>query len=181
MFQYRKRYGLHAICGRLQHVRHTLLFQYRKRYGLHAIENNPTDDLRSRVSIPQAVWIACNFTIPKSGVISRCFNTASGMDCMQFARTMVQDRRAFGFNTASGMDCMQFHYSEERRDFPLFQYRKRYGLHAIRAYDGSRSSSLWFQYRKRYGLHAMTRFTSVKVFDLKFQYRKRYGLHAILF
>ena len=37
-----------------------------------------------------------------------------------------------------------------------------------------------FQYRKRYGLHAMS-FISLKSCIInKFQYRKRYGLHAIL-
>ena len=36
VFQYRKRYGLHAMYVRYQGV-HIILFQYRKRYGLHAI------------------------------------------------------------------------------------------------------------------------------------------------
>ena len=36
-FQYRKRYGLHAISRDLRDIRFPSLFQYRKRYGLHAI------------------------------------------------------------------------------------------------------------------------------------------------
>ena len=61
LFQYRKRYGLHAILLMLC-CRITIdVFQYRKRYGLHAI--NPSFDVMA--SIPGG------------------FNTASGMDCMQ--------------------------------------------------------------------------------------------------
>ena len=37
-----------------------------------------------------------------------------------------------GFNTASGMDCMQFlGSSKDGQDVFVFQYRKRYGLHAM--------------------------------------------------
>ena len=62
-------------------------FQYRKRYGLHAITELFTIVITFFVSIPQAVWIACNSTLSTSsrrqGI---CFNTASGMDCMQLGR-----------------------------------------------------------------------------------------------
>ena len=59
------------------------------------------------------------------------FNTASGMDCMQSA--MVSSIiKSPSFNTASGMDCMQFHWIDGfSYDPEAFQYRKRYGLHAI--------------------------------------------------
>ena len=40
-FQYRKRYGLHAICRRRFCWRAVLKFQYRKRYGLHAMSLCP--------------------------------------------------------------------------------------------------------------------------------------------
>ena len=58
-FQYRKRYGLHAIPTTRFHALLNM-FQYRKRYGLHAmgLERRIFHDLY--VSIPQAVWIACN-------------------------------------------------------------------------------------------------------------------------
>ena len=59
------------------------------------------------VSIPQAVWIACNQVFSEIREESYCFNTASGMDCMQFAWQRSAFRRVVGFNTASGMDCMQ--------------------------------------------------------------------------
>ena len=35
------------------------------------------------------------------------------------------------FNTASGMDCMQFEFEGFEGHPVTFQYRKRYGLHAI--------------------------------------------------
>ena len=64
--------------------RPVLPFQYRKRYGLHAMydasSRKPSDD---------------------------------------------------GFNTASGMDCMQYKKGLSRGCVVWFQYRKRYGLHAI--------------------------------------------------
>ena len=38
----------------------------------------------------------------------------------------------------------------------LFQYRKRYGLHAIRFPQAEKTGKAFpFQYRKRYGLHAI--------------------------
>ena len=83
-FQYRKRYGLHAIVMLAKKLAKVIEFQYRKRYGLHAImaaHADVSDDL--------------------------------------------------GFNTASGMDCMQFAGFKQEGIKKLFQYRKRYGLHAI--------------------------------------------------
>ena len=59
------------------------------------------------------------------------FNTASGMDCMQFAAMEAKLDKYEGFNTASGMDCMQWYRSFISASGMLFQYRKRYGLHAI--------------------------------------------------
>ena len=61
VFQYRKRYGLHAMLAIGEDIVVADVFQYRKRYGLHA--------MRSSSSKQQAI---------------RCFNTASGMDCMQY-------------------------------------------------------------------------------------------------
>ena len=112
LFQYRKRYGLHAI-GRGS-LRRAFLrgfntasgmdcmqcnddltakverakqpwFQYRKRYGLHAMVNEfKLIKLMYCVSIPQAVWIACNLRpTARAPPRASCFNTASGMDCMQ--------------------------------------------------------------------------------------------------
>ena len=61
MFQYRKRYGLHAMQVGKTYTPEACKFQYRKRYGLHAmIPNLSSSPKKSR------------------------FNTASGMDCMQY-------------------------------------------------------------------------------------------------
>ena len=131
------------------------MFQYRKRYGLHAILKAITNHNR----------------------IKR-FNTASGMDCMQYRHYVV--------------------FAELRR----FQYRKRYGLHAIQKGMSFVEKKKLFQYRKRYGLHAITEqiiavlrvlvsipqavwiaCNNEKCIHVRekhwFQYRKRYGLHAI--
>ena len=83
-FQYRKRYGLHAIGLFLSCSKAQDLFQYRKRYGLHAISNLCRKRNSCFVSIPQAVWIACNSTKNNVKFSRLSFNTASGMDCMQY-------------------------------------------------------------------------------------------------
>ena len=84
-FQYRKRYGLHAISFYVLDWREATLFQYRKRYGLHAIIILFFEMTRHFVSIPQAVWIACNAAKNENMVLANAsFNTASGMDCMQY-------------------------------------------------------------------------------------------------
>ena len=59
-FQYRKRYGLHAMIL-LDAKPIDVKFQYRKRYGLHAMKTGrKLSEQTLKVSIPQAVWIACN-------------------------------------------------------------------------------------------------------------------------
>ena len=50
---------------------------------------------------------------------------------MQFGNDEERGSPPKGFNTASGMDCMQLANLMEREMPPAFQYRKRYGLHAI--------------------------------------------------
>ena len=109
-----------------------LWFQYRKRYGLHAISGGTTDILPSDfVSIPQAVWIACNYvssflilesiqvSIPQAVWIACNNQKVFGRVC----RDRFQYRKRYGlhamkqgieiilqiysFNTASGTDCMQ--------------------------------------------------------------------------
>ena len=136
-FQYRKRYGLHAILPMTLKTTSRTLFQYRKRYGLHAIRTLLCVLYGGReVSIPQAVWIACNKAVGSDVtngglfqyrkryglhaiaitsfliLLRRCFNTASGMDCMQLAIERNDLRTSPCFNTASGMDCMQYRPSQ---------------------------------------------------------------------
>ena len=59
-FQYRKRYGLHAIPQDGIVYIASAAFQYRKRYGLHAM---------AQMALLSGLRLS--------------FNTASGMDCMQ--------------------------------------------------------------------------------------------------
>ena len=69
-----------------------------------------------------------------------------------------------------------------KKKYRRFQYRKRYGLHAINALLKIRLTESLFQYRKRYGLHAiLRRLAHERRNPLWFQYRKRYGLHAMEF
>ena len=84
--------------------------KYRKRYGLHAmIMKNKVVKPINLVSIPQAVWIACNSKRKALCRLLTSFNTASGMDCMQ-CRNTIQKGEFLCFNTASGMDCMQWKF-----------------------------------------------------------------------
>ena len=90
MFQYRKRYGLHAINAKCDDDCEEEKFQYRKRYGLHAIGlRHLMKSPRIFVSIPQAVWIACNYDDENEYEEESGFNTASGMDCMQLCANMI--------------------------------------------------------------------------------------------
>ena len=63
------------------------------------------------------------------------FNTASGMDCMQFGKSSLMRTENGCFNTASGMDCMQFQWNLLDESRERFQYRKRYGLHAMEGFE----------------------------------------------
>ena len=108
--------------------------------------------------------------------------------------------QGFCFNTASGMDCMQYPNMPLRKwkKF-VFQYRKRYGLHAIRLFDeepisrgvsipqavwiacNTPRSMLWppflgFQYRKRYGLHAIPSLTALGTAEPRSGFSKRSAL-----
>ena len=216
-------------CRYYEHKPRKGKFQYRKRYGLHAIAGKRQPCGRRLVSIPQAVWIACNMFVnccvraqllfqyrkryglhamPTKTDLWRwrgTFQYRKRYGLHAIGRTITRYRFLWGFNTASGMDCMQYFETARAVLASEFQYRKRYGLHAIRALLMVRFSPQRFQYRKRYGLHAMTMRTSSRILrsysfntasgmdcmqfvyinltphDLAivFQYRKRYGLHAI--
>ena len=134
------------------------------------------------------------------------FNTASGMDCMQLMMAHSSSSYSSCFNTASGMDCMQFRQSQPRKRVsePVSIPQAVWIACNSTLIFISRKSTFLFQYRKRYGLHAMSeaknyirRIREVSIpqavwiacnieslcgngFCQMFQYRKRYGLHAIL-
>ena len=108
-------------------------FQYRKRYGLHAIPHKLNIRADDGVSIPQAVWIACNQVALGGQKDLRCFNTASGMDCMQFMEFVVDQNVRFvvSIPQAVWIACNDKCRPRSRSKRQRFQYRKRYGLHAI--------------------------------------------------
>ena len=83
-------------------------FQYRKRYGLHAIRRSLANGTNVCVSIPQAVWIACNSTSRRARIF---FGGVSIPQAVWIACNIVDE-------------------NENNRPVK-FQYRKRYGLHAI--------------------------------------------------
>ena len=85
-----------------------LMFQYRKRYGLHAMRHGLSLLVTTLVSIPQAVWIACNLLRVRQKI--KC------------SRVSIPQ--------AVWIACNLHVYDEVIAQFE-FQYRKRYGLHAI--------------------------------------------------
>ena len=114
LFQHRKRYGLHAIPVRWSRKLQSVSFNTASGMDCmqydEAIVNTVCD--YDKVSIPQAVWIACNDGSYRAQPPSCCFNTASGMDCMQLSSILPFQNEDAGFNTASGMDCMQYRPSQ---------------------------------------------------------------------
>ena len=91
-----------------------LMFQYRKRYGLHAIRADRFASIEiAHVSIPQAVLIACNVL---GMTLGRCMPPVSIPQAVWIACN-----RPVNYVT--------------RKEYQ-FQYRKRYGLHAICRGDG---------------------------------------------
>ena len=131
-FQYRKRYGLHAI-GRSEGVR-SRWERFNTASGMDCMQWMPFQRWlwRFYVSIPQAVWIACNITLLKGS------NWGS----------IVSIPQAVWIACNMAILYMLFALSE-------FQYRKRYGLHAIIENLNRQVFNFTFQYRKRYGLHAI--------------------------
>ena len=86
-----------------------LLFQYRKRYGLHAIELLPRRRSEFHVSIPQAVRIACNRTRSKRtrAFLSFQYRKRYGLHAICH-NELTSPWHPCRFNTASGTDCMQY-------------------------------------------------------------------------
>ena len=120
-FQYRKRYGLHAMGNDQNGDQRSFRFQYRKRYGLHAMDAGGIPAGRLQVSIPQAVWIACN-----SKDLFQAF-LKTGVSIPQAVWIACNDEMIL--NHIQGL---------------LFQYRKRYGLHAMRSMWLTQSTSRRF-------------------------------------
>ena len=107
LFQYRKRYGLHAIGKILDRPRQIEEFQYRKRYGLHAIAMQDSMGWMKSVSIPQAVWIACNTKVRPVAFLFAVFQYRKRYGLHAIPDPYLAGPMLLCFNTASGMDCMQ--------------------------------------------------------------------------
>ena len=107
-FQYRKRYGLHAIINDSGRRRDS--YRFNTASGTDCMQWNRLFIVRSIefVSIPQAVRIACN----KEGLswkflfVRVSIPQAVRIACNQRDAPSLEQRS--GFNTASGTDCMQF-------------------------------------------------------------------------
>mgnify|MGYP001672683044 CR=1 FL=1 len=108
-----------------------------------------------------------------------CFNTASGMDRMQWSDPSQRTcQHIVSIPQAVWIACNAGQVIAAQ-GLAWFQYRKRYGLHAMERCRQEAQVRPKFQYRKRYGLHAITIRVLRKHRQNKFQYRKRYGLHAM--
>ena len=71
---------------------------------------------------------------------------------------------------------MQFDDYEEQYEVDWFQYRKRYGLHAINKAEQAMANHLKFPYRKRYGLHAIPSLTALGTAEPRSGFSKRIAL-----
>ena len=115
MFQYRKRYGLHAISSRRRH--HMKLNGFNTASGMDCMQcGRGLHTLREwkdpRVSIPQAVWIACNVANVQAGRRRESFQYRKRYGLHAIAHVTSTVWGTVRFNTASGMDCMQYRPSQ---------------------------------------------------------------------
>ena len=95
-------------CSIRKQNQHSRGFQYRKRYGLHAMKQTMNNVVLIGVSIPQAVWIACNVQDLDSHVCWLGFQYRKRYGLHAIVRKDNEYERVKSFNTASGMDCMQY-------------------------------------------------------------------------
>ena len=155
------------------------VFQYRKRYGLHAIIGHAPSNEHRSVSIPQAVWIACNVESDVSHPGWCGFNTASGMDCMQFScGDAPLHEIGVSIPQAVWIACnfLFLKGSDQMNTVSIPQAvwiacnRISYILFAI-FLCVSIPQAVWIACNEKLSVEDMIAYG--------FQYRKRYGLHAI--
>ena len=130
VLQHRKRYGLHAIIRWMSHSQSRIRFQYRKRYGLHAIRN-----ISVKVTVDRSFQYRKRYGLHAMERLVFSTRRLSLFQYRKryglHAISRPSSRGLRRFNTASGMDCMQFDRKCPLERHDRFQYRKRYGLHAI--------------------------------------------------
>ena len=131
------------------------------------------------VSIPQAVWIACNRAVRElhSSFAGFQYRKRYGLHAI-ITGASLDAKIVVSIPQAVWIACNYGVFVGKIAPFE-FQYRKRYGLHAIIGAFDQTHIPIQFQYRKRYGLHAIASQVMGHCRSLLFQYRKRYGLHAI--
>ena len=64
--------------------------------------------MMNNVSIPQAVWIACNIPFQNENAGTHGFQYRKRYGLHAIRQKYHSNRGGLRFNTASGMDCMQF-------------------------------------------------------------------------
>ena len=72
------------------------------------------------------------------------------------------------FNTASGMDCMQFKLSQEDLAWLAVSIPQAVWIACNSAISNGKYRAIKFQYRKRYGLHAMKSSSSLRACGASF-------------
>ena len=108
-----------------------------------------------------------------------CFNTASGMDCMQYARRKIfMTCFLVSIPQAVWIACNP-HFAEWTDHYVSFQYRKRYGLHAISGFRKRSKSNPRVSIPQAVWIACNDRYAREHRAAEPFQYRKRYGLHAM--
>ena len=131
------------------------LFPYRKRYGLHAISQKGENIMINEVSIPQAVWIACNGAVVnlESRIYLFQYRKRYGLHAIRTSELL--DEKVTRFNTASGMDCMQCKWEGCWSEGIRVSIPQAVWIACNSRSSGNRKGGNGFQYRKRYGLHAI--------------------------
>ena len=132
-FQYRKQYELHAIFMKNEKTYEHESFQYRKRYELHAMDSRRPTERHSIVSIPQAVWIACNDELFNEfkGDLDVSIPQAVWIACNYLEGAWGVFFPLVSIPQAVWIACNDVRDALEKSKRELFQYRKRYELHAI--------------------------------------------------
>ena len=132
------------------------------------------------VSIPQAVWIACNSRtscgVGNSESVS--IPQAVWIACNSTVLTVFLRFSLVSIPQAVWIACNEYHHSFYLRK-QVFQYRKRYGLHAILTKYAREISPFGFNTASGMDCMQLKNVMIKHLGTIRFQYRKRYGLHAI--
>ena len=99
------------------------------------------------------------------------------MDCMQLKPINLTPHTLSSFNTASGMDCMQFaKHKPQLEAFPFVSIPQAVWIACNDSTPDQKGIGGWFQYRKRYGLHAIPSLTALGTAEPRSGFSKRIAL-----